>query len=287
MKDFNYKISYFTSAVKNIEKILFFLNQEPIINLELIDCLELFKENPYKFGNLIECFVVYKNSDIKLVTFRAPSFNILISHTNDLGVISPLIKHMKSLNINIPGIYGPSKTVEEFTSQWANVYKENFQTSDESWLFLLEDLQIALKNIGSVKKATLEHEEILLKWSDAAVLELIPDSPDSFLESCRKNVSQRIRNKKVYILEINAELVSMGSIVSEANNMQIINNVYTPLNLRNKGYATELCTFLVRYIRFECKNYPVLSVFINNTPAIHLYQKIGFKKKGKVTLCLK
>ena len=278
---------HFTKAIKNLEDILYFLNEEPAINFEIIDCLEQLEENPNKFGDLIEYFVVFKNSDIKLVTFRAPPLNILISHANDLDVILPLVKYMKNSNINILGIYGPSRIVNKFTNQWTAIFKEKFQTSDESWLFLLEDLQFSLKNLGSVKKADLEHEKILLQWSDAAVLDIIPNSPDSFLESCRKNLSQRIREKKVYVLEVTNELVSMASITGESNNMQIINNVYTPPEHRCKGYATELCTFLAHYIRNECKDFPLLSVLITNKPAIHIYKKIGFKKNGKVTLCLK
>ncbi|MFW9878022.1 MAG: GNAT family N-acetyltransferase [Candidatus Thorarchaeota archaeon] len=194
---------------------------------------------------------------------------------------------MKHSNINIPGIYGPSKVVKKFIKQWTVIFKDKFQTIDESWLFLLKESHLSLKNLGSVKKATIEHEIKLLQWSDAAVLEIIPNSPASFLESCRANISQRIREKKVYLLEINGEIVSMGSITGESNNIQIINNVYTPPEHRCKGYATELCIYISDYIINICNDYPLLSVLITNTPAIHIYQKIGFKKKGKVTLGLK
>jgi len=91
----------------------------------------------------------------------------------------------------------------------------------------------------------------------------------------------------VYLLEVNNEIVSMGSITGESNNMQIINNVYTPPEHRCKGYATELCIYIANYIIDECNDYALLSVLTNNKPAIHIYQKIGFKRKGKVTLCLK
>ncbi|MFX0038323.1 MAG: GNAT family N-acetyltransferase [Promethearchaeota archaeon] len=53
------------------------------------------------------------------------------------------------------------------------------------------------------------------------------------------------------------------------------------------GYATELCTYMVNQIASECHDYPLLSVLVINKPAIHIYQKIGFKKKWKVILCLK
>ncbi|UCC19512.1 MAG: GNAT family N-acetyltransferase [Promethearchaeota archaeon] len=287
MKINNYKVFHFTKEIENLEEILHYLNKEPVINFEIIDCLEQLEENPSRFGELIECFVVFKKSDIKIVTFRAPLFNLLISHSNDLGAILPLVEYMKNSNINIPGIYGPSSVVTKFVFHWYVIFKEKFQTSDESWLFLLDKSQIPLKNLGTVKKATIEHEKKLLQWSDAAVLDLIPNSPEIFLESCRINISQRIREKKVYLLEVDDELVSMGAITGESNNMQIINNVYTPPENRCKGYATELCTYMANYIINECNDYPLLSVIITNKPAIHIYQKIGFKKKGKVTLCLK
>ncbi|MFW9820143.1 MAG: GNAT family N-acetyltransferase [Candidatus Thorarchaeota archaeon] len=96
-----------------------------------------------------------------------------------------------------------------------------------------------------------------------------------------------MKEKKVYLLQINNEIVSMGSITGESNNMQIINNVYTPPEHRSKGYVTELCTYMANLIVNKCNNYPLLSVFVTLRSAIHLYQKIGFKRKHKVSLCLK
>ena len=164
---------------------------------------------------------------------------------------------------------------------------DRFQTSDESWFFLLDRLLQLPTNIGNLVLATKEHEDLLNRWSDAAVLELIPDSPISFLESARKNLSMRLRDNKVFILMVNKNIVSMGAITGRYRDMQFINDIFTPPEHRCKGYSTELCTRLVQRIKKDNDNRPVLTVFLSNEKAIRIYTKIGFKRMTKVALFLK
>jgi len=282
-----YNIVHYTQINQIPDEISLFLNQKPATNFEIVNNLGELRENPKKYGKFLECIVVYAGSKIQVLTFRVLPFKILISHSNNLEAIPFLVKNMVTSDIKIPGVFGPLSVIKAFTERWENLKKENFQTSDVFWLFILEKLQMSTKKLGSIEIASLSHEKLLHQWSDAAVLEIIPKSPETFLESCRKNLSIRIKEKNVYILMLNKEIVSMGSIAGKANKMQLINNVYTPPKHRNKGYATELCTYIASYIRNEYNDFPILTVLTTNKPAIHIYQNIGFKKIDEVALYLK
>jgi len=282
-----YKVSHYTKLEQIPKKFYLFLNQYPIINYEILQSLGELKEFPKNYGELLECIIVEKNDNIQLTTFRVPPYNVMISHTPDLDSVTAIVEFMGTKNFNIPGIFGPSEVCSFFVEEWMNIYGECFQTSNESWLFLLEGLQSSPKNVGSVIVASKEREELLIQWSKASILELVPNSPKTFLDSCIKNLSIRIQDKKVFILLVNKTIVSMGSITGKYRDMQFISDVYTPPEHRCKGYATELCIQLVQRIRSDSNNHPVLTVFVSNEKAIRIYTKIGFTRRAKVAIFLK
>ena len=229
----------------------------------------------------------YKYVEFEAVTSDSGSRYYITPDGHHLDSVTTIVEFMGTKNINIPGIFGPSEVCSLFVEEWENVYKERFQTSNESWFFLLEGLSSSPKNLGSVIVASKEHEELLIQWSKASILELIPNSPKTFLDSCIKNLSRRIQDKKVFILLVNKTIVSMGSITGKYGDMQFINDVYTPPEHRCKGYATELCIQLVQKIRSDNNNHPVLTVFVSNEKAIRIYTKIGFMQRAKVAIFLK
>lgn len=57
-------------------------------------------------------------------------------------------------------------------------------------------------------------------------------------------------------------------------------NIVTKKNMRNIGIASQLLTEVIKY----CKNLNLKSIYLevneNNLPAIHLYEKYGFKRIG-------
>lgn len=282
-----YNVKHFTKIEQIPENIFFFLNENPFSNYETLQSLEELKANPGKYEGLLECLIVEKNGIIQVLTFRVPPYNLMISHACELTAVKAIVEYIGKERIQVPGIFGPSEACSLFVEEWENMYGEGFQTSNESWFFLLEKLNQLPKNIGNVLTASGEHKKVLFRWSEASILELIPKSPETFYESCRKNLAMRIRDKKIFILMVNETLVSMGSITGKYRDMQFINDIYTPPEHRRKGYATELCTQLVRKIKKDNNNRPVLTVFVSNEKAMRIYTKIGFKRNTKVALYLK
>lgn len=282
-----YSVRHYSELNQIPESLYLYLEQYPFSNYEILQSLVSLRENSRKYGELLECLIVEKKGIIQVTTLRVIPYNIMISHLSDLNAITALVKYMGSEDIQIPGVFGPSEVSAFFAKEWEKSNKESFQTSDESWFFLLDRLLQLPTNIGNIVIATKEHEDLLNRWSDAAVLELIPDSPRSFLESARKNLSIRLRDNKVFILMVNKNIVSMGAITGRYRDMQFINDIFTPPEHRCKGYATELCTRLVQRIKKDNNNRPVLTVFVSNEKAIRIYKKIGFKRITKVALFLK
>jgi len=89
-----------------------------------------------------------------------------------------------------------------------------------------------------------------------------------------------------YGLYENGQLVSFAAAPEMLEDLAIIRGVYTAPNLRGKGYATSVCSALVRRL-LEKGMEVILYVAKDNTPAIKVYRKLGFRETGHIFLTFK
>lgn len=86
---------------------------------------------------------------------------------------------------------------------------------------------------------------------------------------------------KKYILDNSIVFVTPVHIINEiqsiSNNGNFINNMCTNSQMRRKGIATKLLKRVLEDTKKEGKDHCILQVYSDNTPAVNLYKKIGFK----------
>ena len=68
--------------------------------------------------------------------------------------------------------------------------------------------------------------------------------------------------------------VGIKTVLDEADIM----NIVTKKEFRNKGIATSILSYIIDFAQFSNVKKLTLEVNENNLPAIHLYEKLGFKK---------
>jgi len=78
-------------------------------------------------------------------------------------------------------------------------------------------------------------------------------------------------------------LISVAASPNVLEDLAIIRGVYTAPEERNKGYATSACSALVKRLHQEGKDI-FLYVSKDNSAAIRVYRKIGFKESGHIFL---
>lgn len=63
----------------------------------------------------------------------------------------------------------------------------------------------------------------------------------------------------------------------------IVGNVATQPNYRNRGIGRAVVEACIRYAASRGARYVALQADVNNKPALHLYEKLGFQRLGEVT----
>ena len=101
--------------------------------------------------------------------------------------------------------------------------------------------------------------------------------------------------KNRYILSSEGNTVSQMKIEREESikNLYFIYDVATNPSYRHKGYAYTLLKKVLEYLRSKNANAAFyLAVAVDNSPAIHLYEELGFSKcvkfseGGKAYYCM-
>jgi len=100
-------------------------------------------------------------------------------------------------------------------------------------------------------------------------------------ENIQKLADRHIKNQSLYLLKNSqGELVSMAANTRGSQNSGTVSLVYTPNELRGKGYAS-LVTALVSQKILQDKKFTSLFTDLTNPTSNSIYQKIGYKKIGE------
>ena len=100
-------------------------------------------------------------------------------------------------------------------------------------------------------------------------------------ESQSEGARKLIKTGNLYLLEAEGRVVAMANIAHKTKRYGRINAVYTPVEHRNKGYATAIVAKLSRKL-FEQGLIPMLYTDDTNNISNRVYTNIGFCERGRI-----
>ena len=130
--------------------------------------------------------------------------------------------------------------------------------------------------------AKRKHQNLVKKWGYGFVTEAMPETPLDQIERSLKRAVAHIKEGKIFLLLDDGKPVSMARSVPTAFCGRL-NYVYTPPELRRKGFATECVAKLSKKLLEEFE-YCVLFTDLANPTSNSIYQKIGYKPVMDVDL---
>jgi predicted GNAT family acetyltransferase len=125
---------------------------------------------------------------------------------------------------------------------------------------------------GRLREATSSERDLAVEWALAFVREAIPNHPNEAEES----VDRHLRAGTLYFWEDGGP-VTMCASVGGARTSARINLVYTPPDLRSRGYATAVVSALTRRLLAGGNRYCCLYTDLANPTSNSVYQRIGYR----------
>jgi predicted GNAT family acetyltransferase len=127
---------------------------------------------------------------------------------------------------------------------------------------------------GHIRLATPVDLPLVAHWARAFVAEAVPhDDPNVAEESARR----RVHNGDIFLWEDGGRPVSMAARSRPMHKGIVVNLVYTPPDLRGRGYATACVAALSQQLLDGGWQFCALFTDLSNPTSNSIYQKIGYR----------
>lgn len=216
-----------------------------------------------------------ENGEMTLTACLNPSDQILLSGA-DPSATETLAAYLVDHGLDVPGIFAPKPLSLAFADSYEAMTGKAFKVVKALGHYGLSELKFTPHQADDVRLATLNEKQLLIEYRTASQMEGNTQRPVDPTET----IVQEIEAQRLYILEWpDGQIVSTGSIQWDyLPESAYVDHIFTPVKHRGKGYATCL-TFALSQSILSKNLIARLSVDLDNTPAIAVYEKLGYRRE--------
>ncbi|MBD3195807.1 MAG: GNAT family N-acetyltransferase [Candidatus Lokiarchaeota archaeon] len=274
------KYEFFDDIDRYYNLVYPYLIKDEAKNILLFSILNSLKDNPHKFGDEKPFLATISDNrdNILLVSLRTPPYNLVISYTKDLGSIKYLATQLNKNSISLPGCLGFKEGVEKFNNKWIKINHLKQKIAMNERIYQLKKVNKNLLGNDNFIVADINYESLVISWAKDFLKEALKEiqNKEIFVNYINQ-IYDDIKNEKIFLLIHEGEPVTMARKAGKTPNGNLINFVYTPPNLRRKGYATQSVAKLSQKLLNEGNRYCYLFTDLSNPTSNSIYKKIGYK----------
>ncbi len=231
---------------------------------------------------------VVDKGETRLVVMRTPPFPALFSYDPD-----PLEEEIVNLVINdLYKTFGDEFTGITAVKSMAAQLAESWQAATGKTPFLkmamriykLEHVKLVSRVSGSIRLANADDSSLVLEWYENFHRDALREEPDP--EQVKKQATRYLNadpiQRGLMIWEVEGNPVSMAGYAGPTTNGIRIGAVYTPPDLRRKGYASACTAGLSQHLLDMGFKFCFLFTDLMNPTSNHIYQQIGYEHVSDV-----
>ena len=213
-----------------------------------------------------------------LAAVMTPPFNIVLA---DFGgdadaATMELAETLVAEGTSVPGVLGTAQIAESFARAWSDISGQSAEISMRQRAFELRDVRLPRATNGRLRPAAAGDLALVADWCYQFMLDAFGEGE---IERARQIAELRVSDGAVYLWE-DGRPVSTAMKTRPTTHGISISFVYTPPELRKRGYATACVAELSRLLLEEGKQFCSLFTDLANPTSNHIYQEIGFRPIG-------
>jgi predicted GNAT family acetyltransferase len=241
------------------------------------------QREPMLYGEPAYLATVEDGGHVVGVTMRTPPHNLILSEIDDENAIPLLLEDARGAFGSLPGVVGPKAPAAEFAELWQEATGADARVEIEQRCFRAEQVRMPVNVAGGMRSYEPHDREVAVRWMDAFVDEALhgpePESSAEFVD--RRNEDP---DAGLVVWEDGGETVSMAGFGGLTPNGIRIGPVYTPPELRGRGYASGLTAALTQRLLDEGRRFCFLFTDLANPTSNSIYQRIGYRAVSDVDL---
>jgi uncharacterized protein len=233
--------------------------------------------NPHHYGEENPWFgIVSDDKGISTLAWRMPPYLVGLAWAagDATEAVSLLTESVHRLWPVIPGVTGHREVTDLFAEKWSTAYKVPIRSVQSQRIYRLDSINNISQTPGRLRLAALADKELTYRWTMAFGTDTNQGSDRDTVE---RNTRLRIEHGDLYLWEDGGQPVSMAAKNRPTDHGMTVGLVYTPPELRRKGYATSCVAGVCREILKSGCDFCTLYTDLSNPTSNAIYIKIGFQ----------
>jgi uncharacterized protein len=204
---------------------------------------------------------------------QTPPHNLVLARARDDDALEALAA---AVDHDLDGVVGALPEVERFATAWAVRNGASERTHRAQGIFALERVVPVSGVLGTMRLAADSDRELIHEWWRAFALEALSAAdPDD--ESIARGIEHRLSSEDAGIaLWEHDGTVSLAGFGGPTPNGIRIGPVYTPPELRGRGYASALVAELSSSLLAGGRRFCFLYTDLANPTSNKIYERIGY-----------
>ena len=220
-------------------------------------------------------WLVRDGGDVVGAALRTPPHNLVVARPDDDAVLHVLAD---AIDEELPGVVGALPESEVFAAAWSAKTGRTARRRMGQGIYALERVRPPSAVAGAMRSAGEDDRPLLLAWLDAFRVEALPEGhPDAGqLESV---VDHRLSAENAgFVLWEDGGPVSFAGFGGTTPSGIRIGPVYTPPELRGRGYASALVAELSAALLADGRSFCFLYTDLANPTSNRIYERIGYER---------
>jgi predicted GNAT family acetyltransferase len=237
------------------------------ISNTLLTAPGVYKEPPY-------LAVVTDAGAVVGASLQTRPWDVALSEMDDARAVDVFVEDR--LGETLPGVFGPSALAARFADRWATHTGSPVHLAMRERAFELSAVTPPRRAPGRMRPARLSDRELLFQWLGEFTEEALGGHlPADLGELADRWAAGGNRTMQLWI--DNGIPVSMTGVGARTPHGVRIGPVYTPLDLRGRGYASNLVAGACRQELAAGRRFCFLFTDLSNPTSNHIYKAIGFE----------
>jgi hypothetical protein len=256
------------------EATAFLQRDEPRHNL-ILGVADTLATNPGLYPE-VAFWIVREGADVVACALHTSPYNIVVAQPRDDESLAVLAD---AIDAELPGVTAAKPEVDAFAEAWTARTGSSTRVVLEQGVYALREVVPLPRAPGRSREATEDDFEIVRSWFfDFALEALHGDEREASVHE--RQVRQRLGSSTggFTLWEDEGTIVSMSGYGGRTPNGIRIGPVYTPPELRGRGYATTLVAEQSARLLREGRTFCFLYTDLANPTSNAIYERIGYAR---------
>jgi predicted GNAT family acetyltransferase len=253
---------------------------EPLVGADearhtvMLGVLDAIERTPQRYPQFV-LWVVEQDGRTQAAALRTPPYHAVVAQPLSAEALDELARVMHEESPDLPGVNGLRPQVDDFGAAWACLSGGSAVERMRLILHRLERLEEVPVPPGLMRAAAPGDRPLLIEWMRAFAVETGVQGGADELE---KGIDGRLGEPLgLMVWEDDGAVVSIAGSVASSPGCGRVGPVYTPPELRGRGYATALVRELTAARLAAGARTMVLYTDVANPTSNAIYRRIGYE----------